>query len=99
MSLRRPSATYALTTPMAMANSEMRIVRGVTVKSPSLLEARGALVAAMVPPDHPFERLDQRRTVGAQLRQVAHSELFQLRFTARRQVNEHLPAVPGRARA
>jgi hypothetical protein len=67
-----------------------------------LLDARTGRfpsTAAILPPNHSFERTDQCRTVVAQLRQVACSELLQLGFSARGELHNHLPAVRWRARA
>jgi hypothetical protein len=80
----------------------MAMVRGVTVKSPSLSDARSlrfTSVAAIGPPDHRLERVHKRRAIFAQLRHVAGGELFQFRLPTRSELNQHLPPVRRRPRS
>src|SRR5579864_426710 len=102
ISLSSASATYALIAPIATARIEMVMVRGVTVKSPSLFDARSVRftsVAAIGPPNYRLERVDKRRAILAQLRQVAGGEFLQLRLSTWSELDQHLPPVSWRSRA
>jgi len=80
----------------------MEIERGVMVKSPSLLDARLALltsVGAIVPPNYGFQCLDQRGAVITQLIKMRLGEFLQLSFSVGGQMYKHLPPVRRRSGA
>src|SRR5690349_9023002 len=102
ISLSSARATYALIAPIATARIEMVMVRGVTVKSPSLFDARSVRfnsIASISPPNHRLECVDKRRAILAQLRQVAGGEFLQLRLSTRSELDQHLPSVGWRSGA
>jgi hypothetical protein len=77
------------------------MVRGVTVKSPSLFDARSLrfTLVAIRPPNHRFEGVNQRWAVLAQLRKVAGGKLLQFRLSTRSELHEYLPPIRWRPRA
>src|SRR5579859_8166732 len=88
-------------TPIPTASSAMKMVRGPTVKSPSLSNAFPCvlcLVAAIIPPNQGFERRHERWAVLLQLIQVADRQFFELGFAACGEMNQYLPPVRRRAR-
>ncbi len=86
---------------MAMASKEMGMTRGVRVKSPRLLDTRGARLSllGMGPPDDGIERADERRARAAQFVEVRLGELFERGVSARGDADNDAAAVVGCARA